>query len=111
VSTVPKNKDLLIDLFFHSTSLQAHHLLAIGKILAGSSILPHNRVVNGLTGRFIPDNSRFALIGDTHCDNVRRFDTLFLHHPPTSLYRDGDNILRVVLYPTIIRKILRKFSL
>jgi hypothetical protein len=36
---------------------------------------------------------------------------LFLHHPPTSLYRDGDNILRVVLYPTIIRKILRKFSL
>src|SRR5581483_6146140 len=80
-------------------------------IVRSPTILPDDRVVDRLAGRAVPDDGRFALVGDPDGRDVagrqlrarQRFD------------RDADlrgpDLLRVVLDPSGLRKDLREFFL
>src|SRR5262249_25496772 len=66
-------------------------------ILSRAPILPHDRIVNGLTGLAVPNDGSFALIGNTDGGDVLGGNVRLLHYgsPPCDYPRP--NFLRIML--------------
>ena len=76
-----------------------HHLTDIG----GAAVLPNDGVINRRAGGAVPDDCRFALVGDT--DGKRRSAApQLIHHRTGHTYRGFPNRLRVMLHPAILWK-------
>src|SRR5690606_26602539 len=75
------------------------------------TVLPDDRVVDGLACPAIPDQRGFALVGDAHGGHIGR------PHAAAAQHLGGDRDLRtpdlerIVLDPTGLRKVLRELAL
>ena len=79
--------------------------------VGGAPVLPDDRIVNRFSGFPVPDDGRFALVGDAD-----RGDLPGRHPGPgdglsAGLKHRAPEILRIVLDPAGARKMLRKFLL
>ena len=77
----------------------------------GAAALPHNRVVDRLAGGPIPDQRRFALVGDADRGHVRRADALPIQHGAGHVALRAPDVVRVVLDPAGPRENLLEFLL
>src|SRR5690625_3937866 len=69
----------------------------------GTCVLPDDRVVNGLTGSFLPDDSGFALVGDADGGNFAGCQVRLGQRSRTDLSGITPDLLGVVLHPAGFR--------
>ena len=78
-----------------------HELLTDG-VRAG--VLPDDGVVDRFTGVLVPDDSGFALVGDTDCLNVLGGDVAISESFTDYATGVGPNLLGIVLDPALFRE-------
>ena len=69
-------------------------------IVSVPGVLPDDGVVDRLAGLAIPDDRRFALVGDADGGEVGGFDAGLGERPPDDLDAAGPDLDRIVLDPT-----------
>ena len=77
----------------------------------GPPVLPDDRVVDRLSGLAIPDQRRLALVGDPDRREVTGGDPGVAQRALRRLELRAPDVLRVVLDPARLRKVLRKLAL
>ncbi len=100
----------------HETRLAPDHAIQLPRLqpvadAGGAAILPHDGVVDRLTGGAIPYDRGLSLIGDTDGSNISRANI----RPGERLRRHAclrrPDLGRVMLYPTGLRENLGEFLL
>ena len=74
-------------------------------------ILPNNRLMNRRAGFAIPDQGRFALIGDTDGGDLFGCAARLRHHTANNRLHRGPNLLCIMFNPSRLWEILLKFLL
>src|SRR5690606_7940753 len=77
----------------------------------GAPVLPDNGVVDRLSGRLVPDNDSFALIGNTDRRNVRGVELRLAQCRPCRPKHGRPDFFRIVLDPAGCRIVLCEFLL
>ena len=76
-----------------------------------AAALPYDRVVDGLTRKFVPEEHRLALVGDAERGDLFRGNAARAHCRAESAELRGEQVARVVLHPAGAGIDLRKFLL
>ena len=77
----------------------------------GASVLPNDRLVDRLAGRFVPHNRRFALIGDADGRNVCGCQSRLRQHIAAGVQRGLQQVRSLMFNPTGLRIMLGEFLL
>ena len=77
----------------------------------GATVLPDNRVMDGLARRFVPDNGCFALVGDPDPGKIRGLHPGRGHRLLTGVQNGLPDLFQIMFNPAGMRKILREFLL
>jgi hypothetical protein len=85
--------------------------LALVAPVRGPPILPDDGAVNRAPARPVPQQRRFALIGDADGGNIARLGAGIAHGAPAGFERGGPQILGRVLDLAVGREMLRKLAL
>ena len=100
----------------HEAGLRAHRFLGarraqLGALRRGATVLPHDRVVERLTGLPIPQHSGLALVGDADRADLLWLDAGLLDRLARGVALRDPDFLRIVLDPAGLREDLAEFAL
>jgi hypothetical protein len=77
----------------------------------GAPVLPHDRVRDRLAGLPVPDDGRFALVGDAYCQKIFCRNATLSERVARHIALRLEDLARVVLDPARLRKDLAELAL
>lgn len=86
-------------------------LPALIAILCGAAILPHNRIIDWLAARAIPNNGCFSLIGDAQSAELVSPQISLVHRLASRSQGRLPYLIWVLFYPTGVWEKLLEFDL